>query len=421
MRSAAVAAVLALLVTLAGCGGGDDQADQPVGSSRISSADAQAQEQRILAQRARAVRDHDLGLFLRRVDHKDAALMARQRRYFRNLVQLPLARFSYQVTSGQWDGVKPAPSWGQDVHVPQVQLTMQLRDFDAVPVQRTVGFAFSFKDGRATLVADRTATGKQLFRGNPAPWDLTAINVREEPGVLGIFDRETSGSAATVMAAVRDGIDQLDRALPFSWSGRVVVYSVEDPRVLKSFRDVPGGAIDHLGAMTFPTYADGERSQVASTRMLLMPSSVRAGQPFLGRITRHELSHVAIGVRDDGAPTWVSEGIAEYLGAREVPLRERIIPTSALQRARTVDATMPVSKGFNDSDQEWHYALSWMAFDYIADTFGEARLWELIDAMHNGGQGTADVDQDRVLDQVLGFDSHELARRAAARIRNIYG
>ena len=34
------------------------------------------------------------------------------------------------------------------------------------------------------------------------------------------------------MAAVRDGIDQLDRALPFSWSGRVVVYSVEDPRVL---------------------------------------------------------------------------------------------------------------------------------------------------------------------------------------------
>jgi hypothetical protein len=421
LRPAAVAAVLALLVALAGCGGGDDQADQPVGSSRISTADARAQEQRILAQRARAVRDHDLGLFLRRVDHKDAALMARQRRYFRNLVQLPLARFSYQVTSEQWPGLAMAKSWGEDVSVPEVTLTMQLREFDAVPVRRTVGFVFSFRDGRATLVSDRTSTGKPLFRGNQAPWDLTAISVVEEPGVLGIFDRRTSGSAATVMAVVRDGIDQLDRALPFSWSGRVVVYSVEDPRVLRSFRDVPGGAIDHLGAMTFPTYAEGERSQVASTRMLLMPSSVRAGQPFLGRITRHELSHVAIGVRDDGAPTWVSEGIAEYLGAREVPQRERIIPTSALQRARTVDATMPVSKGFNDSDQEWHYALSWMAFDYIADTFGEARMWELIDAMHNGGQGTSDVDQDRVLDQVLGFDSHELARRAAARIRNIYG
>ena len=51
-----------------------------------------------------------------------------------------------------------------------------------------------------------------------------------------------------------------------------------------------------------------------------MPSSVRAGEAFLGRITRHELSHIAIGVRDDGAPAWVSEGIAEYLGAREVPV-----------------------------------------------------------------------------------------------------
>jgi hypothetical protein len=421
LRLAAVAAVLALLLGLAGCGGGDDQNDQVSGSTRISSADAMAQEQRILGQRARAVRDHDLGLFLRRVDHKDAALMARQRRYFRNLVQLPLTRFSYKVTSEQWPGLAMAKSWGDDVSVPEVTLTMQLRDFDAVPVDRTVGFVFSFDSGRAMLVSDRTSSGKPLFRSNPAPWDLTAISVLEEPGVLGIFDSRTKGSAGTVVAAVRDGIAQLDRALPFSWPGKVVVYSVQDPRVLASFRDVPGGAIDHLGAMTFPTYAEGEHSQVASTRMLLMPSSVRAGQPFLGRITRHELSHVAIGVRDDGAPTWVSEGIAEYLGAREVPVRERIIPTAALQRAQTVDATMPASKDFNDSDQEWHYALSWMAFDYIADTFGESRMWELIDAMHNGGQGTADVDQDRVLDQVLGFDSHELARRAAARIRNIYG
>src|SRR4029079_17064070 len=114
------------------------------------------------------------------------------------------------------------------------------------------------------------------------------------------------------------------RSLPFTWSGKVVVYNVDDQRVLATFRDVPGGAIEHLGALTFPTYSEEERSQVASTRMLLMPSSVRAGEVFLGRITRHELSHIAIGVRDDGAPAWVSEGIAEYLGARDVPVASRI-------------------------------------------------------------------------------------------------
>jgi hypothetical protein len=420
-RLAALATVLALVLGLAGCGGGHEHEKGPVGNAGTSSAAALTQEQRILDQRARAIRDHDLRLWMRRVDHHDKALVASQRRYFDNLVQLPLARFGYQVTSQQWDGLSIPPRWGQDVHVPVVRLTMQLRGFDAVPVERTIGFAFSFHDGRATIVSDRTRTGKPLFRGNPAPWDLTAITVREAPGVLGVFDRTTSGSADTVVAAVSDGIDELDRELPFQWSGEVVVYSVTDSRVLSSFRDVPGGSLDHLGAMTFPTYAEDGHPQVASTRMLLMPSSVRAGQPFLGRITRHELSHVAIGRRDDGSPTWVSEGIAEYLGARDVPVHERIIPTAALQRAQTVDPAMPVSKDFNDSEQEWHYALSWMAFDYIAQTFGESRVWELVDAMHNGGQGTSDVDQDRVLDQVLGLDSHELARRAAARIRNIYG
>jgi hypothetical protein len=62
-----------------------------------------------------------------------------------------------------------------------------------------------------------------------------------------------------------------------------------------------------------------------------------------------------------------------------------------------------------------------MACDYIAHTHGESRLWELVDAMRNAGNGTNDVEQDRVLQQVLGYDGRELARRAAARIRNLYG
>jgi hypothetical protein len=413
-----------LLSGLVACGGKDTDSSllgDRGGSARVSATQARAQEQRILDQRVRAVRERNLDLFLRRVDHRDAALMARQRQYFANLVQLPLASFGYQVLDQPWTGVAVAPRWGKDVRIPQVRQTTQLAGFDAVPVVRTVGFVFSFRQGRATIVSDRTSAGKPLFAGTPAPWDLTAITVRRDGNVLGIFDAGMRGSAATVTGAVRSGIDQIDRALPFTWSGRVVVYSVQSPGVLASFTDVPGGSLDHLGALTFPTYAVTGRPQVASTRMLLLPTSVKAGQPFLGRITRHELSHVAIGIRDDGAPVWVSEGIAEYLGARDVAQHDRIIPTSALARARTEDAGMPVSATFNDTDQEWHYALSWMAFDYIADTFGEARLWELVDAMHNGGDGTSDADQDRVLSQVLGFDSHELARRAAARIRTLYG
>ena len=317
-------------------------------------------------QRVRAVRQQNLDLFLRRVDHSDKALMARQRRYFRNMVQLPLAKLRFRVMDEEWQGLRTPKRWGADVHVPRVRQVIQLESYDAVPVERVVGLVFSFRKGRARIVSDQTAAGKMLYEGTPAPWDLTPVTVREEPGVLGVFDAETSASADTVTSAVRDGIDEISRALPFSWSGRVVVYSVRNPRVLASFTDVPGGNLEHLGALTFPTYAESGGPQVASTRMLVLPSSVDAGQPFLGRITRHELSHIAVGVRDDGAPAWVSEGLAEYLGAREIPLRDRIIATSALDRARAEVTAMPVSKEFNNTDQEWHYALSWMACDYIA-------------------------------------------------------
>ncbi len=418
-----VAALGLLCGGLAACN--DDEPDHSLlgksGGDQVTAVQARAQEQRILDQRVQAVRKRDLALFLRRVDHSDQQLMARQRRYYRNLVQLPLAQLRYRVTDRQWEGLAVPDRWGSQVHIPRIRLVTQLASFDAVPVTRTVGFVFSFKDGRGTIVSDRTATGKALFEGAQAPWDLTAITVRRAPGVLGVFDRRTRGSSAQVMEAVRTGITQLDSALPFSWSDHVVVYNIQNAGVLASFTDVPGGSLDHLGALTFPTYAGAEGGQVASTRMLLLPSSISAGQVFLGRITRHELSHVAIGPRDDGAPAWVSEGVAEYLGAREIPVRSRIIPTSALGRAGEDVGGMPVSRTFNNSDQEWHYALSWMACDYIVSTYGESRIWELVDAMHNGGEGTADQDQDRVLEQVLGYDGHELARRAAARIRSIYG
>ncbi len=182
-RLVAIAAVLALLLGLVGCGGDDgaDGSDQVVGGDvGISVAEAKKQEQRVLNQRARAVRDRDLDLFLKRVDRSDRALVARQTRYFRNLVQLPLVRFGYRVTGAEWEGQRMLKRWGDDVHIPQVRMTMQLRDYDAVPVQRTVGFVFAFRKGRAVLVSDQTASGPGAL-----PRHSGAVGPHRDPGARG--------------------------------------------------------------------------------------------------------------------------------------------------------------------------------------------------------------------------------------------
>lgn len=413
---AALFAVLGLVGgLLAGCSSGDDAS--LLGGGGVSRADAQ----HLLDQRAAAIVDGNLARFLKTVDTGDKALVRRQRRYFANLRQLPLEKLSYDVLKSDWPVGLRAPSWGKQVVVPQVRLSLQLRGFDAVPVQRVTGFALAREHGDLVVVSELTGAGKPFPGSNPAPWDLVRIHVRSDDQTLQVYDDTTWDRAGDVSAALHSGVASIRSVVPFDWDGRAVVYVFGRSVVLNSFDGVPGGNIAHLGAMTFPMYAVLGQPEVAGIRFTLLPSSLRAGSVFLGRIIRHELTHVALGERDDGAPVWFAEGIAEYMGARDIPQDERRIATVALVKARERIRGLPSSRGFNGEDQAWHYALAWMACDYLAATQGEARLWQLMDAFHTAGSGADDADQDAVLRAVTGLDGTQLARHAADRILRIYG
>lgn len=413
--------VLLLLGLLAGllAGCSDDHADGSALGDRTSA--LKAATQHLLDQRARAIRHGDLKLFLHGLDRDNHRLVQRQRRYFRNLQQLPLAQFRYRVLDRSWSNLLANARWGKGVSMPQLLVTMQLGGYDVVPVTRLTGLAFAHRHGRLVVVGDRTRTGTFFPGAQPAPWEITRIRVRSSAGILGVYDEHSYADSGLVNAAVAEGVREVRSVLPFRWAGHVVVYEFSDKRVLASFDNVPGGNINHLGALTFPVYAHPGASRAASSRFVVMPGSVRAGQPFLGRITRHELTHVALARRDDGVPTWFAEGVAEYVGARDLAPTERRIATVAVARARAGVPGMPASATFNGADQDWNYALAWMACDWIAEHRGESRLWDLMNALHNGGRGTADDEQDGVLRSVIGLDSHQLAHRAAQRILDIYG
>ncbi|MGN6252784.1 MAG: hypothetical protein ACTHNS_13300 [Marmoricola sp.] len=415
--AAAVPAALLCSLTLAGTLTGCTTA--PEHPPRSTVAGLRTQEQQLLDQRARGLMTHDRALFLRGVDRSDRGFVRRQERYFANLTQLPLATLGYTVLGGRWPDPLQRSAGGRPM--PRVRLSLQLDGYDSAPEHQIAGFVFARRHGRLRIVSDRTPAGAFFPGYRPQPWDLTRVHVVAGHGVLGVFDDAMRSEAHRLLDVVAGGVRQVQQTVPFVWDGRVVVYLFDERSVLDSFASVPGGNIRHLGALSFPVYAGEGHDDPVGMRFTLLPSSVEAGEPFLGRIVRHELTHVAVGARDDGVPVWFAEGLAEYVGARPLPRAQQRIAAVALERAHGMVTAMPSSRDFNGPDQDWHYALSWMACDEIAATRGEDALWRLMDALHNGGAGTPDGRQDAVLDRVLGYDSHELARRAAARIRHLYG
>lgn len=429
---AATAVVLALAATTGCVGLGPDQAsDVPAGAARpASGADTgvdagDAREalretaQRILDRQVKAVRAGDRTRFLAAVDRSDPRLVARQRRLFDNLRQLPLKTLRYEVEDEEWNTSFADDRWGEDAYLPFVVRSLQIRGYDAQPVRERLAPTFAEVDGELRIVADDDVASQSFYDERVAPWDLVATKVVAGDRVLGVFDARSARRSAAVIDAVEAGIDAVADAVPGRWRQKVVVYATSSRRVVQAMDGIPGSDPDGLSAVAFPVFSDNdpdaEDVDLASMRFLLHPALLKRDGMTIGRVVRHELAHVALARRHWRTPVWLREGIAEYVALQgPTPLTWYPHPP-VLRRAERGAAELPSSTVFNTIDQEWHYVLALAACEEVVERFGESRLWELLRVM-NAGRGTSDEGQDRVLRKVLGVDGAQLAGWAADRI-----
>jgi hypothetical protein len=261
---------------------------------------------------------------------------------------------------------------------------------------------------------------EEANRVDPQPWDLLPIEVERERGVLGIFDRRSVESADAILRTVREGIENVSAEVPLGWSRSVVVYALSDVRVLAGLEDLPGGDPERLDGVAFPVRSAPGSARLAGHRFMLHPRMIARDGAARDRLVRHELTHVAIARRDDRVPTWLSEGLAEYVSVQSIPPQERRISRAAVTAARKGLDALPTDDSFNGPLSGQNYGVAWYACAWIADTLGEQVLWRLLDRMR-AGDGTTEREQDAVLEDVIGIDSHELAGRAARKIRNTFG
>lgn len=409
---AAALATLALLApALAGCTG-DPSSDPP---AEAELADVVPLMRQVLRERARALKKADERAFMATVDPAEHDFVHRERVYFANLTQLPLGKLAYQVdgsslvrTAGGYDAV--------------VQVQLQLDGYDALPVVRPARFHFTHQpEGDGLLIAsDRDRTWEQRNEVEVQPWDSRAISVVTGGGVLGIFDSDSVREASGVIRAVEEGIGEVREVVPYDWDGHVVVYALSDTDLLEGLDDLPAQDPDALDAVSFPVPArvDGEEGDpLAGTRFLLHPRMLDSDPQQLARLIRHELTHVALGSLDDDVPTWLGEGIAEWVSVQPLPEDRRLISQAAIDAAAAGLDELPADLDYNDDDQAAHYGISWWACEAIVDMYGEPMLWRLLDEL----AATGPTGQDDQLQQTLQMGAGQLAREAARRIVATYG
>jgi hypothetical protein len=362
-----------------------------------------------LDDRAEALRERDRRAFLAGVDRSNRGFLVSQRGYFANLAQLPLQQFTYELD-------RSSMVRAGDQYWVVVEVTLQLEGFDPEPVVSRDRFRFVATEDDRYVVSSVTDRRWERASGLRAqPWDMVPIIARSRPGVLGIFDEESVSAAEPLMESVEQGLDTVAGLVPYDWSRSVVVYALSDSDFLASLDDLPGGDLENLDGVAFPVMAGDGSNKVVATRFALHPSML--GQPGIDRdrLVRHELTHVALGQRDDRAPAWLSEGIAEWVSVQPLAPELRRLPQEALDAAEAGVRGLPRDRTFNNGDAAAHYGLSWWACEYLVASFGQESLWRLLEVLDR-----SDADWDDRLQELVGLTPGQLARRAARMMINEY-
>ena len=286
---------------------------------------------RVLRRRAVAVREGKEAEFRAGLARRDAAFAAAQADYFGTMQQLPVQVFRY--------GFDPADILRvQDSYWVVVEVHLQLEGYDAAPVVTRDRYLFAPGGrGRLRLASVTDAAWEERNAVLSQPWDRGPVEVRSVDGVLGIFDEGSVGAADALLASVQRGLGEVRAVVPYDWEDRVVVYAFSDTGFLASLEQLPGGDPDLVDGVAFPVPVDDDdpAAGAAGVRIVLHPRMLTRTDEARDRLVRHELTHVALGPRDDHVPAWLSEGLAEWVSVAPMAPEDRArrpVELSVLER-----------------------------------------------------------------------------------------
>ncbi|KAA2256562.1 hypothetical protein F0L68_26340 [Solihabitans fulvus] len=408
-----VAAVaVALIVGLALVSQSPARSGMSDGAAAASSNDArQRAVTELLRRRSDAVAHRDRDAFLATVDPQaDDAFRAAQAGVFDNLADVPLDSWSYRLDpAGVLDpgssptGVRTA----SELWAPGVELDYALAGVDTAPTTRQMGYLFA-RRGHDWYLASDTALeshGRRTWRG---PWDFGPCQVLRTASGMVISHPGNDAMAHRVAGELDAAVAAVSEVWGGEWSRHLAVLLPTDVAETQALIGSEF-AVDGIAGVALSDRVDPATHTAFGQRVVLNPKSTGAlSAAALRVVLRHETTHVAArGSTVDGAPMWLLEGFADYVGYRDSGLAvPRAAPDlAAAVRSGVLPTALPGDGDFHSgaSKIDLAYEQAWTVNVYLAGRVGEHGLVELYRRLAGLGRA-ADADVDTVLRESVGTD-----------------
>lgn len=396
-RACVVALVVAVLAGVAGCDRPADP-DRPATSPTTSTPTGQAaasptveREQALadlLQRRAMAVLHHDRAGFAATLDDPGSGFGLRQLAQYDALVQLPLAEFGYGTP-------EPAPALGADrvaelgpdAWVSRIGGHYRLAGYDTRAREFESYFSV-VRRGQQWRLADDTDGGTQT-----EIWDLPKFTVVKGRATLVLG----TGPASRLRpyAALGDlAVTRVTAVWGSGWTRRVVVVIPGTSAQMAELVDQQAGSVGQVAAVTDGPF--GTDGKAGADRVVVNPTAFGSLEQR-GRqvVITHESTHVAIrSTTTQGVPLWLSEGMADYVGYRDIGATPHQIASAlfAQVRAGKGPTRLPTAADFDPSRTTIgpHYNAAWLAVRRIAQRWGEDTLVRFYRAAATARAGATD-------------------------------
>ncbi|ASO22183.1 hypothetical protein FHR81_004805 [Actinoalloteichus hoggarensis] len=396
---------------------------------------------RLLDRRARAVLDRDEQAFLSTVDPAANPEFRRsERNLFRNLADVPLDEWSYRLvrSSASMPPADVRPAGADAVAAPEVELRYALSGVDEADIGKPMAFLFVRRGTQWYVNSDTVLEpqGRRTWRG---PWSFgPSVVLRVRSGLV-LGHPENAALTRRVADELDDAVRSVGEVWGTDWSRQVVVLL---PSSAEEFHAQAGHAfsLTDIAALAVADTVDTTAGVATGQRVVVNPTAAaRLSDTALRVVLRHEVTHVAARSRTaPGAPMWLLEGFADYVGYRDSGLSSRQIAPELhelMSGAPDVDLRRPAAEPGGGSgsasvpplpaDGEFHeggrrldlaYQTSWSLIDFLATRYGEAAVVDMYRRLAIRGEATDD-EVDRVLRSEFGLGRAALLaqwRRAVA-------